>query len=340
MSATGQPDPDDPFQWILDNYYDTKSTRTKEAIEDVLFDGNVALEPWLKEHGLSPREITRNHAKEYFKDIKEEYAASTQNEYARKVTFVYSKLLSRGVKGIETNPFEPVYEQEDIIEEDIPDNTIIYDKSVLQEILSNHHPCYFTMSLTMVKTTRRIGGTVNLDLCDVHLDHPAADWNLDPHIRDYPDHIYYSPKPEQDKEFRGEIRKSSAKTETHTLIPIDDELKEALIWWIMMRRGTREGGPLFTKPSAATPKQRVTDGEYREELNQVAGDLGYRYEGHDPGNIRPHYWRHWSTSVMRDRIPRATVDYFRGDVGNTGDGYNHYTSEKAEQWLNNVPKFL
>lgn len=340
MSASESPDPDDPLKYVLETYFRTKSKSTKDAIEDVLFEGEVALSPWLEERGISPREVTQEVAKDYLYDVKDNYSPSTQQEYGRRVRFIYSKLLFKGVVGIDTNPFDTVLEQHDILDENIPNESPIYEKQVLQDILSNLHPCYFGITLTMAKTTRRIGGTVNLDLCDVNLDHPAADWDLCSHVRPYDDHIYYGPKPTEGEKFRGEVRKNSAKTNTHTVIPIDEELKQTLVWWVMMRRGKNDEGPLFTSPSPSEHEHRVTDTEYREQLTNVADNLGYRWDSYDPGNIRPHYFRHWTTSIMRDRVKRSIVDYFRGDVGNTGDGYDHYTPEKKKAWLNNIPQFL
>jgi hypothetical protein len=340
MSTREAPDPDDPFEYLMETYFDTNSKRTRDAVEDILFDGEVALGPWLDERDLTPREVTTEHAKEYLKDVRENYKPSTQQEIGRRVRFVYKKLLSRGVIGIDSNPFETVLDEHDILEENVPEQSIVYEKEVIQEVLAELHPCYFTMTMVMLKSTRRIGGTVNLDMCDIHIDHPAADWELDSHVRNYPDHIYYSPRPEEDKKFRGEIRPNSSKTETHTIIPMDDELKDTFLWWIMMRRDTTDGGPLFTSPTPSEHGSRVTGGEYRWELETVAEDLGYRWDWHDPDNIRPHYWRHWTTSVMRDKVKKSIVDYFRGDVGNTGDGYDHYTPEKREAWISNIPKFL
>ena len=340
MSASNNPDPDDPFEWILDNYFDTNSKATKEAVEDILYDGDVALNPWLEDRGITAYEVTTEDVKAYFKDLKRAYEPSVQQEYATRVEFIYGKFLSYNVEGIDINPFERVSDNHDILDENHPEQTPIYDKQTIQDVLFRLHPCYFVITLTMLKTTRRIGGTVNLDLCDCHLDHPAANWELDRHVRDYPDHIYYSPKPTEGEDFRGETRDSSSKTVTHTIIPLDDELKDALIWWIMMRRADQKQGPLFTKPTPREEGLRVTDGEYRWRLEQVTDDLGYRFGGHDPGNIKPHYWRHWSTSIMRDRVKKSIVDYFRGDKGNTGDGYDHYTPEKRQVWIDNIPKFL
>jgi hypothetical protein len=104
MSASNNPDPDDPFEWILDNYFDTNSKATKEAVEDILYDGDVALNPWLEDRGITAYEVTTEDAKAYFKDLKRAYEPSVQQEYATRVEFIYGKFLSYNVEGIDINP--------------------------------------------------------------------------------------------------------------------------------------------------------------------------------------------------------------------------------------------
>lgn len=338
MSAQDSPDPDNPLQWIVDNYYDTSSGRGQETVEHVLFTGTVALDPWLEEHGSSPRKVTLDNAKEYLKDLTKVYAPSTQHEIAKRIRFIYTKLQSRGVVGIDANPFDEALEDHDILDEVYGEETYIYAKSEVQEFLSRLHPYYLAQTMTMIKTSRRIGGTVNLDFCDVHLDHPAADWDLDPNVKNHPDHIHYSPEPEHGEEFRGEIRERSAKTESRTIVPMDDELKEVLLWYIMIKSGPNSG-PLFVK-HGHLGNIRATGGGLSTQTRKIGKELGMRTEGFDSSNVRPHYWRHWTTSKAKDRMRESIVKYFRGDKEHVSDNYDHYTEEKAKIWISNIPKLL
>lgn len=338
MSARDSPDPDNPLEWILDNYYDTSNGRGKENVESILFRQTVALDPWLEEHDTSPREVTIDDAKEFLEDLTKVYAASTQHQVAQRIRFIYSKLQSRGVVGIDANPFDAALEDHNILDKVYDEETYIYEKHKVKEYLGRLHPYYFAETMTMIKTCRRIGGTVNLDFCDVHLDHPGADWELDSNVRNHPDHIHYSPEPEHGEEFRGEIRERSAKTETRTLVPMDEELKETLLWYIMLKPGPNSG-PLFIKPGKVG-QVRATGGGLSTQSRKIAKELGMRSEGFDSSNVRPHYWRHWTTSQMKDRMRESIVKYFRGDKEHVSDDYDHYTEEKANAWRENIPKLL
>ncbi|RLM49080.1 site-specific integrase [Halorubrum sp. Atlit-28R] len=201
-------------------------------------------------------------------------------------------------------------------------------------------PNAFAASLTMLKTTRRIGGIVNLDLMDVNLDHPATDWEVASPISDKPDHLYFGPHCNGGEIFRGERRTSGTKTKTHTMIPVDDELKRTLIWWLAIRRGPEKEGPLFTT-SCSVPTKRVTADVVRNHVADAAEKEGYYWsEGRDSKSITPHYFRHWTTTTMRDRVNSSLVDYMRGDKKKISDEYDHYSESKKEKWLNNMPNFL
>lgn len=338
MSTNQDTNPDDPFKYIFETYYDTNAEKGRNNVEDQIWDGELAIVPWLDERGLDPQDVHEEHVKEYYHELKDTYKPNTQWEYARKIRFIYDKFLSRGIVGFEANPFEIVLEDHDILDPVYNKEAKIHPRSAIRECLDEMHPVVFAMSMTMLKTTRRIGGTCNLDLCDLHLDHPAADWDVVRELRDKPDHLYYSPVPEAGEEFRGELRRDSAKSETKTVIPIDDELKDTLIWYLSMRRSSKNSGPLFTQFTTTNEGVRMTRDVYGNQVRRIAKELGYWYEPYDPDNIRPHYWRHWTTSGMKDQVNNSIVDYFRGDSGNTSDGYNHYTEEKARAWLKHIPK--
>jgi integrase len=338
MSTNQNTNPENPFRYIFETYYDTNAERGKESVKDQIWDGEVAIVPWLKENGIEPTGVNEEQVKDYFRDLRDTYRANTQWEYARKIRFIYDKFQSRGIEGFDANPFEIVLEDHEILDPVYEDDARIYEIEVVREFLNELHPLNFAITMVMIKTTRRIGGTCNLDMCDVNLDHPGADWDVVSQLRGKPDHIYFSPKPEAGEKFRGQPRLDSAKSESKTVIPIDNELKYTLIWYLSMRRSSKNTGPVFTQDASVEHARRATRNSHGTQVRQVAKDLGYWYEPYDPDNIKPHYWRHWTTSIMKDKLTDSIVDYFRGDTGTTSDGYNHYTEAKAEAWLDNIPK--
>lgn len=350
MSAPEEPDPDDPFQWVIDTHYSKKSEGTVSVAKLSLFgttgpegDGaEVALKPWLDERGIDPTELTIDNAYDYLSAIQSAYAPGTQHTRAGYCKKTYEIFVGRNVKGFDYNPFRDVMEDYDVLDaksEKGSTNTTIYKKSQLLEIIHEQHPVNQTVSMTLLKTARRIGGVLNLDFYDVHLDHPAADWSVHQAIRDKPDHIHFGPGVSQGEIHRDEIRYDGAKTITTTPVPMDRELKDFLIWYLQIRRDSEHKGAFFINPRGTESGVRLKSPAYRDWLTPIVKEKGYFYGTRDPDNIRPHYFRHWTTTKMRDKVGSDLTDYIRGDKKNVSDTYNHYTKEKAEKWRRNIPKF-
>jgi len=356
MSAPETPNPDDPFQWVIDTYYKKKSQGTVKVAYLSLFgsigDSNsggyengakVALKPWLEERNIDPTELTVDNAFDYLEDLQSAYSPGTQNTRAGTCRKTYEILNSRNVKGFDYNPFRDVLEDHpevlDSKSEQGSSNTTIYEKSQLLDVIHEQHPVNQTVSMTLLKTARRIGGVLNLDFYDVHLDHPAADWPVHQSIRDKPDHIHFGPGVSQGERHRGEVRHDGQKTITTTPVPMDDELKHFLIWYLQIRRDSTHEGPFFINPRGVEHGDRLKSPAYRDWLTPIAKEKGYWFGVRDPDNIRPHYFRHWTTTKMRDRVGSDLTDYIRGDKKSVSDTYNHYTEEKARRWRENIPKF-
>jgi len=122
------------------------------------------------------------------------------------------------------------------------------------------------MWLLAFKLANRKGETVNMDLRCLNIAHPIFDQiiakhdvNLDPRIRDRPDTIliygYFNGDTEIPNdntpgwEGDGEVRKTGNKRKraTGSVLPVDSELKTALIEWLLVRPPTfdRDVHPLF-----------------------------------------------------------------------------------------------
>jgi len=136
--------------------------------------------------------------------------------------------------------------------------------------------------LTGLKTSSRSGEAINTDLRCCHIDHPIFwhlvdkyDVTLDPRIRDKPDSILIyeefradeeipnseTPGPEKDGEERQTGNKRKEKG--GSIIPVDSELKTALVEYLLARPETtsRPVQPLFTNSK-------------QEEGNSIVGRLG------------------------------------------------------------------
>lgn len=338
MSSSQSPDPDDPIRWLVEDYYGRKAESTYNNAMSTFYNGRLAFVPWLSERDMSPRDVTATDVREFFDDLKDEYRPLTQQERASKLNLVYTKLLNRGVVGIECNPVDRVLD-EDILDDTTTDPKPIYDKEIITDLLYNVPPPMFVACLIMAKTTRRIGGVVNLDLTDVNIDHPGTDWEVVSPISDKPNHIYFGPQCSGGEVFRGEKRETGTKTETHTMVPIDNELKQVLIWWLSIRRGDEKKGALITD-SSSHPTQRTSYKSIAKYVGDAAKALETDHPNFNSDVVTPHYFRHWTTTTMRDRVDESIVDYMRGDKKKISDEYTHYSENKKEQWLNNIPNYL
>lgn len=347
MSAPETPNPENPFEWVIETVYAKKSKGTREVVMLSLLgevgpngDGaEVALKPWLEEHNLEPQDLTVDLAYKYLQDLRSAYSPGTQDTRANYCSKAYTILNNKNVEGFDYDPIGHVLEEYDVLDDITQKSATIYTKDQIIDVIREQHPVNQTVSMTMLKTARRIGGVLNLDFKDIHIDHPAANWEVHSEIRDKPDHIHFSPGVSQGEEYRGESRHDGQKTKTRVTVPMDQELKDHLIWYLSFRRSNKQEGPFFINPRGVDHNQRLKSPAYRDWLTPIAKEKGLFFGKGDPDNIRPHYWRHWTTTKMRDRLDSDVVDYFRGDKGAVGDLYNHYTEEKAIMWRQEIPKF-
>jgi integrase len=166
-----------------------------------------------------------------------------------------------------------------------------------------NQPFSRAMWLLAFKLGCRTGETHNLDLRCLNIDHPVFeqvidnhDVQIDPRIRDKPDTILIYGKfnakteiPNEDipgPETSGEIRTdgNKRKQENGSVLPIDSELKTALIEWLLVRPSTEHKQaschPLFatgsTNPSRitgqGTGKRLWRDDSYPDSIQWFAAE--------------------------------------------------------------------
>lgn len=187
------------------------------------------------------------------------------------------------------------------------------------------------VGITFAKTGIRIGENLNTDLPFLHLDHDIFYKTLDRHdisihkeIADKPDTLYISSGPTVGEQFRGEERRSGNKRKRDTFIPIDSELKKALLDWLAVRPETEYPHPLWVGPTG--DPTRMTDIYIQRKLtNYWAEETGLVTDG-STKKFTPHWFRHFFTTNMQpgrgyhdDGIAPTLVKYIRGDVGTSTD---------------------
>jgi len=243
--------------------------------------------------------------------------------YLRTVQSFLKELLERDV--IESNPVAYVCDETDFnhTKPDKIDRTVAEIGSFLRAI-PNHQQR--ARGIIFAKTGIRRGENHNIDLPYLHLDHAIFDEMLDRHgvtvvdeIADHPDTLYIPSEPTTGEVFRGEKRKYGNKRERSTKIPIDGEMKKALLDWLAVRPETEYPHPLWVRPRGK-PLRIGKENANRKLTNYWAEETGLVEDG-DTGKFTPHWFRHFFTTNMKpgrghhdDSIAPSLVKYIRGDV--------------------------
>lgn len=316
-----------------------------------------AFEDFLSKHGYEIESFDRRQADQFLKYIQSERGVSpnTAKVYLRNLSKMVSWFIDRGE--FEYNPFAMVLE----------DSRLDYDKTTikreipidkLREMLYEMHPQWFAICLTLLKTGLRIGEVLNLDERDVHIDHPISEMMDDPRskIKDTPDSLYVDSSVSEGGIHNGEKRTSSNKPNSYRTIPIDQELKDTLVWYIAMSPPSpSSANPIFRNNMKAIGT-RYKYSRVCTYIRRVAKEHGVWEE--DRSGFSAHWCRHWFTTMLRSNIdatevPVGTVEGYVGGLrGDTGGGvigtYTHEWRELIESadksyrevYEDNIPKLL
>jgi len=270
--------------------------------------------------------------------------------YLNTVQSFLKELLKRDI--IESNPVAFICDETDF-DHDAPDKidrTVSEIGDYLQSIPNLQQRA---MGITFAKTGIRVGENYNIDLAYLHLDHDIYDAVLNQHditlvdeIVDNPDTLYIPSEPTIGETFRGEKRYTGNKRKRGTKIPIDNELKKALLDWLAVRPETAYPHPLWVKSGGQTTRSGVSSP--REKLtNYWAEETGLINDG-DTGAFTPHWFRHFFTTNMKpgrghhdDSIAPSLVKYIRGDVeDDIMEVYTHEWGDQVrEQYLDAIYQF-
>ena len=196
-----------------------------------------------------------------------------------------------------------------------------------QGIRNIENPTLFTFVLLLLKTGLRTGEAINLDLRDINLDHqftvPVPDPR--PEVSSKPNTLHV------------DSSKSGNKPNSYREVPIDDELKRTLIWYIQLTPPrTEQPSPLFTNLGGSNTKyDRISKSAIKKQFRDWADRQGWFIEPHHPENIHPHWCRHWFTTILRKNISDSdvpignTANYVGGLRGDTG---NDIIETYTHQW--------
>ncbi|MFC4541684.1 tyrosine-type recombinase/integrase [Halosolutus amylolyticus] len=324
----------DPIAYFLDDQrYHGKSERTLDAYERVL----RRFEGFLRERfdGVErPREAGRRECMAWIHSLRGAFEPSTIATYASYLNRFYDYMTRVGV--FDDNPMALVMEE---MSESIDTDPTRRDISVPEMrsfVETIAHPLERAVVTTLLKTGMRVGELCNLDLRDLHLSVTALDQDWSPRVEleRRSSSLFVSAEPSRGASTNGEQRTASNKRKRDTVVPVDDELRRALVEWLAIRPDpVSPADPLFldTRDSWG---ERLTPADVRYVVKKHARDHGwYRTGGGTTENVTPHYFRHFFTTHLRDRTgDRGIVQYLRGDVASDViDTYTHNWGDRVRE---------
>lgn len=324
----------DPIAYFLDDQrYHGKSERTLEAYERVL----TRFEEFLAERfgpSQTVHEAGRRECMAWIHSLRGRYEPSTIATYASYLNRFYDYMTRVGA--FEDNPMALVMEE---LTESIDSDPTRRDISVpeMRSFVGGiTHPLERAVVLALLKTGMRVGELCNLDLRDLYLETSEIDLEWTPRVEldRRPSSLFVSADPARGATVNGEERTASNKRKRDTVVPVDDELRSAMLEWLAIRPdAVSPARPLFldTRDSWG---ERLQPADVRYIVKKHARERGwYRTGGGTTENVTPHYFRHFFTTHMRDRTgDRGIVQYLRGDVASDViDTYTHDWGDRVRE---------
>jgi integrase len=358
-----------PMKGSPDNIRDLKESETyfdyysesRGVEQGTLRNTNTAwnhIQSFLNERDLEFEEVGEREALDFCDFLKQR--DSLEEKSAEMYVYQLSRMVQwfkrRGVfdydpfaLALEENPFK--YDSETIKREVLLEELRVGIDSI-------RNPLVLTLVVLLLKTGMRLSEAANLDYRDIHLDHSIAERMDTPRaqVADKPDSLYIDSSISEGQFHNGELRKNGNKPNSYRVIPIDDELKATLVWWIgMTLRSPSPANPLLVKNNrgmgARYEAYRLRDifSEWANQNGWHRGSGGGQYQL----NVTPHWCRHWFSTMLRKRIDSdeieiGTVDNYvnglRGDSeGNVLEIYTHDWGDNKwmrDAYIDNVPKLF
>jgi integrase len=267
----------------------------------------------------------------------------TIDKYLAHLRNLYKFHMNR--RNIQINPV--VIATQEMSLEDSPDERRHIEFGEMKSFVQKqNHPLHHCVVLLLLKTGIRNGELCNLDIRDLHIDNEnyKREYNVEPRseIESRSDTLYVDSDIGVGDVVNGEKRKAGNKRKVSTIIPIDQELKYALLRYLAIRPDTTsmDSNPLFVSERGG--KSRYSRNALVSMVTSLTEEEGWYEDGEDlTKNVTPHYFRHYFSSHNRQDFGDAVLKYIRGDKG--GDIVDHYTHSWAlqvrEKYLDNIYKF-
>jgi integrase len=343
---------DDIFEHYIKNQMVDASPKTRHNYTTAA----DAFRDFLAQEELTIEDIGKREAHEFAEFLfNKENEKNTALRYLSKIDIMVSHYNDIGYLG-----WNPIAIEADKYEREPTDSTrreVSLEKlrELLADVLNSEDPILFVIMMVLLKTGVRRSELANLDLRDIHLNHPIQRLMPDPRpeLRSSPDTLFIDATVKDGEEYHHDIREGGNKRAKSVPIPIDDELKQVLIWWIAMLPPARsESKPLLRntqkrtgkRPQPATIYDKIRNWAKKENLHEGRGGL----------NVDVHWFRHYFTDHMRQEVTRDDLEekkepkyYVKGLRGDSGDDvidiYTHDWGKndwKRKAYLDNIYKLL
>lgn len=294
---------------------------------------------WAEGNDLDLADIEKEEAIEYKKHLLDKLNGESPSHYFGHVSKIIAWLTE--TEEADFNPFANVRPPEQ------PKTTSKMEvgldelrKAVLDA--RNRSIVLFVYLVIALKTGLRASEIANLDLRDIHLDHPISKVMPDPRreIYNYPDTLYVDSAITKGEVHNGEERKNGNKKRSTRQVPIDEELKSVLVWWIgMLPPTTSPAKPLMRKINDPDG-ERYTKDPLQKRVKQWTRSNNLNSSDMKHFGVDSHWCRHWFTTTLRARIdpdevpigsPAGYVEGLRGDSSDSViETYTHEWSELTE----------
>ncbi|MFC7173624.1 tyrosine-type recombinase/integrase [Haloplanus litoreus] len=309
-----------------------KTDRTRTAYERVLRDFETFLDT---DRGVdTPATAEHRDCMAWIHQLRGTVAESTVATYAAYLHRFYAYMTQVGT--FDSNPMTLVAEEMDERINTDPTRREITVPEMREFVAGIEHPLDRSLIVTMLKTGIRVGELCNLDLRDLSI--PETRETLDVSIRPQLDGrgnaLFVASDRAVGDVTEGERRTAANKRKRATVIPVDEELRRALMRWLAVRPDpVSRADPLFLSTGDSWGR-RVTPHIVHHTVETHASNRGWHRDGGGAEeNVTPHYFRHFFTTHLRDRTgDRGIVKYLRGDVASDViDTYTHDWGDRVRE---------
>lgn len=318
----------------------------------------TALQQFLNQEDVYVLDATFSHFLKYVDYLREKGAKdrTIENRLSESSAF-YNDLMEFGQT--DSNPAGLAL-QHVPLDTESPDRNHITIEEMAGYIKSIPDPQMRCYAVQSAKLGTRTGINIATDLHCLNLDHPnyyelldELDITLIDEVRDRPDSLFVYGNFNGGDEVAGEVRTTGSRRSFPAVLPIDLELKHAMLEWLAIRPRTyRSPHPLYTTCRADSNGEygRINQSSvYWHLIDKYGVNYGITDEETNREDFDLHYFRHFFGTQMKRHyadhdgwLDRDLIKYFRGDAGlESIDIYQHdkWGVHTRDAYLENIYSF-